>query len=91
MYANKKVNDKSAELIERFRVLRKHVAFSKGIVVTLPFLVDKYRHYLYRLKLKFPYWMICPLRSREWWARDSKRRPHDFRGQLMSRVLLGVG
>ena len=43
---NKKVNDKSAELIERFRVLRKHVAFSKGIVVTLPFLVDKYRHYL---------------------------------------------
>jgi hypothetical protein len=43
---NQKANAKSAKLIERFHVLREHVKFRKGIVVTLPFLVDKYRHYL---------------------------------------------
>ncbi len=43
---NRKVNAKSAELIGRFRALRKHVAFHKGVVVTLPSLVDRYRYYL---------------------------------------------
>jgi hypothetical protein len=43
---NQKVNVKSAELAERFRALSKHVEFCRGIVVTEPFLVDKYRYHL---------------------------------------------
>lgn len=45
---NTKVNAKAAELRERFRLLRGHVAFRRGIVVTLPFLVDRYRLHLPR-------------------------------------------
>jgi hypothetical protein len=43
---DRKVNVKSAELVERFRVLSEHVEFCRGIVVTKAFLVAKYRHYL---------------------------------------------
>jgi hypothetical protein len=41
-----KANVKAPKLYERFRLLREHVPFRKGIVVTLPFLVAKYTHYL---------------------------------------------
>ena len=44
--ANLKVNVKGPALRQRFRLLRDRVPFSGGIVVTLPFLVPRYKHYL---------------------------------------------
>lgn len=43
---NKKVSEHARELLERFRMLRDHVEFSRGIVVTSEGLVDRYKHYL---------------------------------------------
>jgi hypothetical protein len=43
---NRQVKIKAAELRERFRMLRENVVFSRGIVVTYPSLVRRYRHYL---------------------------------------------
>jgi hypothetical protein len=43
---NRQVNVKSAELKERFRTLKEHVEFGRGIVVTHPSLVSRYKQYL---------------------------------------------
>lgn len=43
---NQQVNNKAADLRERFRMLRENVMFSRGIVVTYPYLLRRYRHYL---------------------------------------------
>jgi hypothetical protein len=44
--ADLKVNVKGPILRQRFQLLRHKVPFRRGIVVTLPFLVPRYKHYL---------------------------------------------
>jgi hypothetical protein len=41
-----KARVKAYKLSEKFKLLREHVPFRKGIVVTLPWLIDRYRQYL---------------------------------------------
>jgi hypothetical protein len=43
---NRKANVKGPELRRRFHLLKEHVQFRRGIVVTLPSLASKYKHYL---------------------------------------------
>lgn len=41
-----KANCKAAKLAAKFRLLRNNFPFDKGVVVTMPWLVERYRHYL---------------------------------------------
>lgn len=41
-----KVNCKATKLAAKFRLLRNNFPFERGVVVTLPWLVERYRHYL---------------------------------------------
>jgi len=41
-----KVNCKAAKLAAKFTLLKNNVPFENGFVVTMPWLVEKYRHYL---------------------------------------------